>query len=118
MARILLIEDDIDILEVLTWILTEDGHKVLSFSKMMPVEEIKAFKPNIILLDEWLQDSIERSKWCQSLKANLRDAVILILTLSLNTLNHQTTLESGADGYIQKPFDIDELCSNVNTYLV
>jgi DNA-binding response OmpR family regulator len=118
MARILLIEDDMNILEPITWILSEDGHQVQSSLKVLPLEEIEAFKPNIILLDEWLQVSLERDMWCKRLKAILHDAVILILTLSLNTLNEQTTFESEADGYIQKPFDIDELCLKVNAQLV
>jgi DNA-binding response OmpR family regulator len=116
MARILLIEDDVDILELITWILNEDGHQVKSSFKVLPLEEIEAFNPNIVLLDEWLQGSAEREVWCQSLKVNLKDTIILMLTLSSNPLD-QTILQSGVNGYIEKPFDIDELCLKVHAHL-
>jgi DNA-binding response OmpR family regulator len=117
MARILLIEDDVDILYIMDLILQEDGHEVISSLTVLPLAEAEALSPDIILLDERLKDNEKGSAWCRSLKANLPTAGIPVLMLSAFTPIGRVVLEAGANGYIQKPFEINELCSQVKEAL-
>jgi DNA-binding response OmpR family regulator len=117
MAKILVIEDDEDIQNVLVYILQEDGHEVISSLNVLTLAEVEAMSPDIILLDQWLRKNEKGSAWCKKLKANLPTVSIPVLMLSAFTPIEQVVLEACADGYIKKPFDINELCLQINKTL-
>ncbi|QEM02998.1 response regulator [Mucilaginibacter rubeus] len=116
--RILVIDDDRDIRDIIRLILELEGFKVDVLDNGHFVDEtILSFKPQLILLDVMLGD-MDGRQICQNLKKqpNTQDIPIIIISA---THGPKLLLEElcGADDYISKPFDIDNLISRVNLNL-
>jgi DNA-binding response OmpR family regulator len=116
--KILILDDDKDILEILTLILTESGYEILSLSNGKKIfEELKRFEPKLILMDVMLGD-MDGLEICKSLKSKIqyKDLPIIIVSAShdlKDILNHP----GAPNDYLEKPFDIDLLLSKVDKYL-
>jgi len=106
--KILVIEDNPDIKEVLDYILQDDGHEVVTCTDGTSINELDRIMPDIILMDEILAGS-RGSALCLRLKSNEATRHIPVVLISA-TPNLQSTAEKcGADAYIEKPFNIDAL---------
>jgi PleD family two-component response regulator len=110
-ARILVVEDDLDIAKMLSIYFDSQGYDVLLATKGQQALDICRLKsPNIIVLDIRLPD-IDGYEVCKRLRSNLRTShiPILFLTQMDDRSDRIAGLELGADDYITKPFDIEEL---------
>ena len=110
-SRLLLIEDDYDVAEMLQ--LYFQAHEYEVFHAGLGQEGVELARtrfPNLILLDVMLPD-MDGYDVCVSLRhtAMTRYIPILFLTQRGELANKVRGLELGADDYITKPFDIDEL---------
>ena len=115
--RILIIEDDRDILEALRIILEERDFEVLALDRAESIEgHIDDFKPDLILLDIWVSGSDGRdvAKW---LKKNESTKTIPLVMVSANISTPSIAKEVKADDFVLKPFDIDHLVSVVEKRL-
>ncbi|MDD7403525.1 MAG: response regulator transcription factor [Butyribacter sp.] len=118
MNRILLVEDDIEIIKNLTVFLQEEGFWVESVTgqtKAMEYIEEKASEIDLVLLDVSLEDGNGFSV-CASIKANT-DLPVIFLTASGDEYSVVTGLDLGADDYIGKPFRPRELVSRIKSVL-
>ncbi len=116
-ARVLVVEDDEAIADVLRRSLRAEGHDVRSAAD--GVEALRAseeFAPDLILLDLGLPrlDGIEVLK---RIRADSSDVPILILTARTETEDRVEGLDSGADDYLPKPFERDELLARTRALL-
>jgi len=116
-ARVLVVEDDEAIADVLRRSLRAEGHEVRSAAD--GVEALRAseeFAPDLILLDLGLPrlDGIEVMK---RIRADSSDVPILILTARTETEDRVAGLDSGADDYLPKPFERDELLARTRALL-
>lgn len=114
--RILVVDDDLAILEVIKIILDEKGYEVATATDSVSLyDEIKDKKPDLILLDIWMsgQDGQEITKF---LKANGDTCNIPIVMISANNEGLKMAKDSGADDFLAKPFDIEDLLSKVDKY--
>ena len=108
--RIVIIEDDRDILELLTIIFTQDGYHVSPFSTGKTATFIGELAPDIILLDiniigyERTGDQI-----CSELKALMLTSKIPVMLLSAEKNLEQLSKVCQSDAFMAKPFDIDLL---------
>lgn len=107
--KVLLIDDDQDILDVLIYVLEEEGYEVVCSTSADILQRIGQISPDIILLDEWLCEEEKGSEHCRKLKADLTTRHIPVLMISAFMPIEEVVAEAGADGFIKKPFDIDEL---------
>lgn len=108
LKRILVIDNDHDILELITLILQEDGYDVTASKSGDILDKLSQIKPDLILLDDWLNGTKGR-ELCRSLKSiHLSSNIPIIIISAINGLE-QIANECGADGFIQKPFDIEYL---------
>jgi DNA-binding response OmpR family regulator len=105
---ILIIEDDPDILDMMAYILRDEGYEVLPFLDCLPLQEILPLNPGLILMDNRLTAGSGKDA-CKKLKLDATTAHIPIILVSANRDLEQLTFESHADGFMAKPFDIDEL---------
>lgn len=105
---ILIIEDDPDVLEMMQMILTDDGYNVIPSSDCLPIRNIKSLMPDLILIDSRLADSNDKNI-CKKLKESPGTKKIPIVLVSANPRLQQMALESRANAYLNKPFDIVEL---------
>lgn len=109
--RILIVEDDVDIARMLQIYFQAQGYEVLTAKKGREALEISRRQlPNVVILDIQLPD-IDGYEVCRQLRGNLRTSHIPILFLTQRDERSDKIagLELGADDYITKPFDIEEL---------
>lgn len=112
--RILVVDDDPAILEVIDLILTDEGFEV---ERMLDGKAIyKKFKgmPDLVLLDIWMSGTDGR-EICKYLKKQLPGLPIILISAKQDVAKVADAV--GADDYINKPFDMDELIGKVKGYL-
>jgi len=117
--HIFIIEDEPDIIRLLTFNLEKEGYKVSSVtSGDIAVDRVIQVKPDLILLDLMIP-GIEGFDVCKLLKSNPSTARIPIIMVSAKTeeSNIVTGLELGADDYITKPFSVSVLIARVRVAL-
>lgn len=113
--RILVIEDNADIKEVLDYILNDDGHEVIPCSDATPLNSLDTIKPDIILLDDIL-GGVRGSTLCRELKDDEKTSSIPVILISAMPNLKETAAKSGADAYIEKPFNVDELTGVIKRF--
>lgn len=106
--KIVVIEDNPDILEVVAFILNGDGHEVLLCEDGSIVDNLHNVKPELIFMDELLPGK-RGSELCRQIKAN--DAIKHIPVVLISTMPHLEKIaqKCGADAYLEKPFNISSL---------
>ena len=117
--KILVVDDEADLVETLRFPLEMEGFKVLvSYNGEDALSQARKENPDLILLDLMLP-KLDGYKVCRLLKFDEKYKHIPILMLTAKTQEKDKLLgkETGADEYITKPFDIDELMKRVKAYL-
>jgi DNA-binding response OmpR family regulator len=115
--RILVIENDKGIRELISTLLAEAGYLVyLIGTEDDAFEEIKNFKPDAILLDV-VQSTEKGTELCRAIKENENTGHIPVIVLSTNVQVTETIKEVCADEVMPKPFDVDELMNAIKTQL-
>lgn len=115
--HIFIVDDDEAILDVIKIILEDNGYKTTVIPDASSlIRKIGAAHPDLILLDIWLTgtDGISIAK---KIKINEKLKKIPIIMISANNQGKQIAIQNGADGFIAKPFEIDELLNVVNRHL-
>ncbi|OJX45972.1 MAG: hypothetical protein BGO78_03545 [Chloroflexi bacterium 44-23] len=110
-ARILVVEDDLDISNMLNIYFKSQGYDVdLALRGETALEKTRQTLPHLIVLDIMLPD-IDGYEVCRRLRSNTRTSHIpvIFLTQKDERSDKLQGLELGADDYITKPFDIEEL---------
>ena len=117
--RILLVDDEPDILEIISYNLINEGYQVFTAENgKQAIKIAKKQEPHLIILDVMMpvMDGIEA---CQKIRQipKLQDSIITFLTARAEDYAQISGLEAGADDYITKPFSILELISRVKAVL-
>ena len=117
--RILLVDDENDILEFLSYNLNNEGFQVLTCNDgKTALSLLDDFMPNLIVLDVMMpgMDGIET---CEIIRANSNydDIIITFLTARSEDYSQVAGLEAGADDYINKPIKPKVLVSRVKALL-
>jgi PleD family two-component response regulator len=110
-ARLLITEDDVDISNMLKIYFTGLGYEVdTALRGLDALEKTRQVLPHLIVLDIMLPD-IDGYEVCRNLRTNMRTSHIpvIFLTQKDERSDRLQGLELGADDYITKPFDIEEL---------
>jgi len=113
--KLLVVEDDEGIREMLKIVLSYQGYEVIMAQDGSILKNLDEIKPDIIFLDEWLCNE-KGSDLCRKLKANPATSSIPVILLSALMSVEQFSIEAGADGYIRKPFDLEELTTVIERY--
>jgi two-component system response regulator MprA len=114
--RILIIEDDEGILRVLRRALTYDGYQVeTALDGEQGLSHARDWRPDLVILDLLLpgMDGLEVTQRLRT-EGNIP---ILMLTAKDNITDRVQGLDAGADDYMTKPFDLDELLARVRALL-
>jgi two-component system alkaline phosphatase synthesis response regulator PhoP len=114
--KILVADDEPDILEIIQYNLTKEGYEVITAKDGDDaLTKIKASKPDLIILDIMMPKK-NGIQVCEILRAQpaYRDTLIIFLTALSDESSHIRGLESGADDYISKPISPKVLNSRVN----
>jgi two-component system, OmpR family, response regulator MprA len=115
-GRVLVVEDDAAIADVLRRALRQEGHEVRSAQDgVEALEMAEAFVPDLVILDLGLP-KLDGVEVCRRLRAE-SDAPILILTARTDTEDRVEGLDSGADDYLVKPFERKELLARMRALM-
>lgn len=114
MKKILIVDDDPSILESIQLLLEGEGYLVETLPDSKNIFQ-KALGKDLLLLDVWLpfKNGTEVARDLKSAKET--ENIPIILISGVRELG-KLTLESKADGFLEKPFDIDHLLSIIKKY--
>ncbi len=118
--RVLIVDDDAEIVELMAEVLTRDGRfeiKTASSGYEAGISTQK-FRPDLILLDYMLPD-VNGNVVCQTIKRNpeFENTKVIIVSGVVKQDQIDQLLRSGAEDFIRKPFSITELTDKVTTAL-
>jgi two-component system phosphate regulon response regulator PhoB len=119
MARILVVEDEEDIRQILAYNLGQSGHEVLTADRgAAGLDLARKERPELVLLDLMLPD-ISGLEVCRQLKSDpaLREVPVMMLTARSEEIDRVVGFELGADDYVVKPFSVRELILRVQAVL-
>jgi two-component system cell cycle response regulator DivK len=115
--RVFVFDDNAEILELCTIILEDAGFDIKTSSTSNNIiDQVLAYIPDIIFMDNWLPDvgGIDATR---ELKGHEALKGIPVIYFSANNDVQALAAEAGADGYLSKPFDIQELEDIIHKHL-
>ena len=112
----LVVEDDVEIADVLRRSLRQEGHEVRTAGDGVEALDVaREFLPDLVILDLGLP-KLDGVEVCKRLRED-GDVSILMLTARSETSDRVAGLDSGADDYIVKPFERQELLARMRALL-
>ncbi|MGC4094559.1 MAG: response regulator transcription factor [Polyangiaceae bacterium] len=115
--RVLIVEDDGQLGELLGRILNEEGHSLEFATNLVDARRaLSGERFDIIVLDRMLPDG-DGLELCSSLRNSGNDTPILMLTARTELHDRVAGLRNGADDYLGKPFEVDELLARASALL-
>ncbi|QQL51504.1 response regulator transcription factor [Mucilaginibacter ginkgonis] len=113
---ILVADDDEAIVDAIRGILEYSGHEVLQVYDGTSVMDAVKGRPDLIILDIAMGGH-DGLTVCKQLKRQASTKNIPVLIISAGHNVHQPSLEAGADDFLAKPFEMEDLQGRVNTLL-
>ena len=114
--KILVVDDDTNICELLRLYLTKEGYQVtVANDGEEGLEKFNQVKPDMVLLDV-MMPGLDGLEVCRRIRA-AGNTPVMMLTAKGETDDRITGFNAGADDYLPKPFDPDELLSRVRAML-
>lgn len=117
--RVVVADDDADILRLIERRLSRRGYDVVTASNgAEALAAVAAGAPQAVVID-WLMPSMSGSQVCEALKSDPGTASIPIILLTAKAADADLAegLASGADAYLTKPFEINELDALVRSVI-
>ena len=114
--RILVADDEPDILEIISYNLSKEGYEIYTAKNgQEAIEKAKTTNPDLIILDVMMPKKTGMEA-CQALRAlpQFQKTLIIFLTAMSDESSHIRGLELGADDYVSKPISTKVLVSRVN----
>jgi len=115
--RILIIDDDKNIVEVLTKLLLQQNYVVdVAEDGEVGWEFVESLQYDLILLDVMLP-KLDGISFCRRLRERKNQALVMLLTARDTTTDKLIGLDSGADDYVVKPFNIPEFSARIRALI-
>jgi two-component system cell cycle response regulator DivK len=108
-GRVMIFDDDTDLLEVCSIVLRSRHYEVASCSKCNAIlRDVELFAPDVILMDNWIPDTggVRATQLIKN-SDHLKEIPVIFFSANLNI--EELAREAGAEFFLQKPFEIDEL---------
>lgn len=115
-GKVLVVDDDTNICELLRLYIEKDGYSVaIANDGEAAVRTFTEFKPDIVLLDVMLP-KMDGWQVCREIR-KIADTPIIMVTAKGETFDKVLGLELGADDYVVKPFDTKEIMARIKAVL-
>lgn len=115
--NVLICDDDQGILDVAKIVLHDKGYNVTTLNDSKHIDsKIKEIRPDVILIDLWMPEA-DGEQIVKKLKKNDETKNIPVVVVSARRDTPEAARKSGADGYLLKPFDIEQLEEIVEKHL-
>lgn len=111
MHRVLVVEDEDNIALALQYVVEREGHRCFRISDGAEAEQaIREMRPDLILLDVMLPQ-VSGYDICRSVRADpaMAGVRILMMTARGSVAQRDRAMAAGADGFLAKPFSLDDL---------
>ena len=117
MARVLVVDDDVTLAEVVAGYLSRAGHEISRVTDgRSALQHVEQAPPDLIVLDLMLPE-INGLEVCRRVRAGHPNVLVIILTALSQEDDRIAGLEMGADDYLTKPFSPRELVLRVDSLL-
>jgi DNA-binding response OmpR family regulator len=117
MHKILVVDDDLDILSLVQIILSMNNFTVEAISRWEDIDtKMAEFKPNLVLLDVMLSGADGRDI-CKNLQTQEKTKHIPVVLFSANPEMGKYIKDCMARDFVPKPFEMAQLLKTVNTYV-
>ncbi|GGI28601.1 response regulator [Pedobacter mendelii] len=107
--KVVLVQDNKDILDIMDQVLEEEGFEVTASLTIEPIDKIDEIEPDVVVIDDHIKGTKKGSKIVKELKSDPKTEDVSAVLTSTSDKLQQIAEESKADDYIQKPFDIDHM---------
>lgn len=114
--RILVADDDPGILDAIAIMLEDEGYEVSTAVDGEAIYKMERDYPDLLLLDIWMS-GMDGREICRHLKGQELTQDIPIIMISANKDTELMAQEAGADGFLEKPFQMDDLLRIVSESL-
>lgn len=115
-VRILMVDDDVDLIEGLRWYLEAEGFETLTASDgEAALEVFRKERPDLVILDI-MMPKMDGIKVCEAITAE-SNAMVLMLSARDSEIDKVRALKIGADDYVTKPFHISELVARIQALI-
>lgn len=115
--RILIVDDDEAITQQLYWTLSDDYDVVTANDMQSAVRRARVYEPSVSLVDLHLPPAEESTeiglRILEYLKTHLPDSKLLVMTSGMPRETRSACCAVGADGFLDKPFDTEQLLSTM-----
>lgn len=117
MAKILIVEDEIDLATPIAQYLGEENHLVeICSNGQDALERLRVYQYDLLILD-WMLPGVSGVDICRKFRSQGGDTPILMLTARSEIEEKETGLDAGADDYLTKPFHLKELAARIRALL-
>ena len=118
MAKVLVLEDEVDVRELLVLHLKREGYDVHPYESADVALEAIQSEPFDLLVIDWMLPKMSGLDVCKRVRTELRlNTPVMILTARADTMDKVLGLEIGADDYLTKPFEVREFVARVRALL-
>lgn len=117
--KILVADDEADIIEVVEMLLTSEGYDVIkAHDGAEALELVRDIVPDLIILDIMMPE-IDGVEVCKRMRLmdNIKNIPIVMFSAKLSAIDKKESFDAGADGFITKPFNARGFISGIKTYL-
>jgi DNA-binding response OmpR family regulator len=113
MIRVLLAEDDLKLGKLINYMLMQNRVQVEWIQNGADIYEYAMYSEYDILILDWMMPNVTGVEACRQLRENGYERAILMLTAKDSVEDRVTGLDAGADDYLVKPFEFDELLARL-----
>jgi DNA-binding NtrC family response regulator len=118
--RVLIVDDDIAITQQLFWTLCDDYDVMTANDLQSALRRATIYEPQVSILDLHLPPTIDSPetgmKILEFIKNRFPQTKVLVVSSDATEEMQQACLDGGADGFLDKPFEIEQLLSTVRRY--
>lgn len=111
--KVVLIQDNEHILEIMDEVLEEEGFEVTPSLTTEPIEKIEKIDPDVVVVDEHIQGDKKGTEVIEDLKSDPNTEELPAVLTSTSMDLPKKADQCKADDYIQKPFDLDHMVNVV-----
>jgi CheY-like chemotaxis protein len=116
LKKIMIADDDPGILDAVGIMLEYEGYEVHSTLNGASLLTMDSEFPDLVLLDIWMS-GIDGRDICRHLKKNPHTGKIPVVLISASKDIERSAMEAGADDFLAKPFEIDDLLEKIEKYI-
>lgn len=113
---IVIADDDQDILDALKMMLEYHNFHVETIADGTIIPRLKKIRPKLLLLDIYMSGTDGRVV-CKELKSNIATRDIPVIMISASYELKKSTKQAGANDYLEKPFEMEDLLTKIGKYL-